>query len=287
MTKSKISSKTTQEVPKIIVQTAGFLEKISSHLAVLYAAKLFTTPIKHKMPKREFPMDKNSKQSILNVPEIGKDIVVYEMGSSAKKIMLVHGWSGRGTQLFKIAEHLVENGFSVVSFDAPAHGKSKGNSSIMVEFIASIKEIENHFGPFEAAVGHSLGGMALFNAVKDGFQIKNLVTIGSGDVVKDIIDEFISKLKLKKATGLLLIKHFEKKYGKTMDSYSAYLSAKEISIPVLVIHDEDDEDVPLYAAIHIHKHLLNGSLLLTKKLGHRKILGDEKVIAKTIDFIKN
>lgn len=287
MPKSKSTVQNFQEVPKFIIVTAGLLEKLSTRMTVLFAAKLFTTPIKHKMPRREFEMDKNSNQSVLHVPKIAKDIVVYKLGAAPRKVLLVHGWSGRGTQLFKIAETLVAQGFSTVSFDAPAHGKSAGNSSIMLEFIESIKEIDNKFGPFEAAIGHSLGGMALFNAVKDGLKIKSLVTIGSGDVVKDIIDQFIAKIKLKASTGLLLSQHFEKKYGKTMNSFSAYLSAQEISIPVLVIHDENDADVPLSASIHIHHHLKNGSLYITKKLGHRKILGDDKVIAKTIDFIKN
>ena len=287
MPKNKTVSKNVQEVPKFIVLTAGFLEKISTRAAVLFAAKLFTRPIKHKIPRREFAMDKKSRQSVLNVPEINKNIVVYELGSSAKKVLLVHGWSGRGTQLFKIAETLVENGFEVVSFDAPGHGKAPGNASIMLEFIASIKEIDKQFGPFEAAVGHSLGGMALFNAMKDGFKINHLVTIGSGDVVKDIIDDFIVKIKLKKSTGVLMSEYFEKKYGKTMDSFSAYLSAQKVTVPVLVIHDENDDDVPVAAAHHIHKHLPNGSLYITKKLGHRKILGDDTVIAKTINFIKN
>ncbi len=287
MSKSKSTVKNKPEIPKIILLTAKFLEQISSKWAILFAAKLFTTPIKHKMPRREFEMDKKSTQSVLNVPEIDKEIVVYQLGTFSKKLLLVHGWSGRGTQLFKIAESFVEEGFSIVSFDAPAHGKSDGSSSIMLEFIVSIKEIDKKFGPFDAAIGHSLGGMALFNAVKDGFQIKKLVTIGSGDVVKDIIDEFTSKMKLKKETGSLLSEHFEKKYGKTMDSYSAYLSAREIEIPVLIIHDENDADVPVSAALNIHQNLKNGALLITKKLGHRKILGDENVIAKLIDFIKN
>ena len=287
MSKSKSNSKNALKVPKALLLTAGILEKISTPLTVLFAAKLFTSPIKHKMPRREFEMDQNSKQSLLNVPAVNKQIVIYELGNDPKKVLLVHGWSGRGTQLFKIAEILQEHGYSVVSFDAPSHGKSAGKSSIMLEFIASIKEIDAKFGPFDSAIGHSLGGMALFNSVKDGFKVNHLVTIGSGDVVKDIIEEFVSKLALNKSMGLLLSQHFEKKYGKTMDSFSAYLSAKEINIPVLVIHDENDDDVPVSAAIHIHKHLENGSLYITKKLGHRKILGDEIVIAKTIEFIKN
>jgi hypothetical protein len=31
----------------------------------------------------------------------------------------------------------------------------------MVDFIASIKEINKLHGPFEAAIGHSLGGMSI------------------------------------------------------------------------------------------------------------------------------
>ena len=287
MTKSKSSTKNAEKIPKTILLSARFLELIFPRLAVLFAAKLFTTPVKHKIPKRELEMDQNSKQTPLNIPEINKEIIVYQWGNHSKKVLLVHGWSGRGTQLFKIAEALVKNGYSVVSFDAPSHGKSAGNSSIMLEFIASVKEIEKKLGSFEAAIGHSLGGMALFNAAKDGLKINHLVTIGSGDVVKDIIDEFINKLQLKKKTGHLLSQYFEKKYDQPMNSLSAYLSAKELDIPVLVIHDENDDDVPVSAAIHIHKHLKNGSLMITKKLGHRKILGDELVIKKTIDFIQN
>ena len=81
--------------------------------------------------------------------------------------------------------------------------------------------------------------------------------------------------------------YFENKFGETMESFSAYLSAKEIEIPVLVIHDNDDEDIPLKAGIHIHKFLKNGHLMITKGLGHRKILGDEKVIESAVAFVKN
>ena len=70
-----------------------------------------------------------------------------------------------------------------------------------------------------------------------------------------------------------------------MDSYSAWHSARKIDIPVLVIHDKDDDEVPVSCALHIHQNLKNGELLLTQNLGHRKILGDTEVIQKTINFI--
>ena len=72
-----------------------------------------------------------------------------------------------------------------------------------------------------------------------------------------------------------------------MESYSGYLAAKTITIPVLLIHDENDYEVPVTASKNIFANLKNGELLITNNLGHRKILGNKEVIEKTINFINN
>ena len=286
MSKNKEIQAQTLKIPKIILITAKFLEVISTKLVIKFAAKLFTTPIKHKIPKREFHMDKKSVQEKVFVPSINKEIVVYHYGKSEKKILLVHGWSGRGTQLVKIADELLNLGYSTISFDAPAHGKSKGNSSIMVEFIASILELEKHFGPFEFAIGHSLGGMSILNAIREKLKVRKVVIIGSGDIIQDIIDDFIKKLELNPEIGIKLRKHFEKKYGVEMNYYSASNAAKEVLIPVLIIHDENDVDVNVKAAYNIKKNLNISELMITKNLGHRKILGNTEVLKRIVEFIK-
>lgn len=285
MTKKKNKKLDPLPIPKFIIKTGQFLNLISTKAVVLYAAKLFTTPIKHRIPKRELEMDTNSIQQLIPVPSINKSIMVYQYGKSDKKVLLVHGWSGRGTQLFKIADALLKEGYATVSFDAPAHGKSPGNSSIMLEFIASIFELEKQYGPFEVAIGHSLGGMAVLNAAKSGFKTDKIIVIGSGDIVHDIIDDFIKKLQLKPEISIKLRDHFENKYNEAMDNYSAFKAAEAIEKPILVVHDENDYEVPVKAGINIHQHVKNGELMITKGLGHRKILGDVNVIHKIIEFI--
>ena len=273
------------KIPKIIVLTSRLISIISPKLVTLFAAKLFTTPIKHKIPKRELEMDRKSIQRLTFIPAINKEVVLYQYGDSKKKILLVHGWSGRGTQLFKIAEGLQKEGYSTISFGAPAHGKSSGKMTIMTDFIATIMEIDKQQGPFEAAIGHSLGGMSVLNSIKEGLKVKHAVVIGSGDIVQDILDDFVAKLQLKPNISTLLRLHFEKKYNEKMNNYSAYLAAAETDIPVLVIHDHNDPEVPVKAGIHIHKYLKNGDLMVTEGLGHRKILGNSAVIEKIIQFI--
>ena len=285
MTKNATNPTKSLKIPQFIIISCKICAFISTKLVTSYAAKLFTTPIKHKVPKREFEMDKKSIQNKIYIPKIDKSVVTYKYGESDRKILLVHGWSGRGTQLFKIADELLKLGYSTISFDAPAHGKSKGKTTIMSDFIASILEIEKQYGPFEVAIGHSLGGMSVLNGIKDGLQVNKAVIIGSGDIVQDILDDFTAKLSLKQEISERLRNLFEEKYQVKMDDFSAYKAAQKMEIPVLVIHDKDDPEVPVKAGIHIHEQLKNGILYITEGLGHRKILGNQNVIKKILEFI--
>jgi pimeloyl-ACP methyl ester carboxylesterase len=188
--------------------------------------------------------------------------------------------------LVKIADELLNLGYQVVSFDAPAHGKSEGKTTIMTEFIASILEIEKQYGPFEFAIGHSLGGMSILNAIKQGFKVKKAVTIGSGDIIQDILDDFVAKLKLNPKIAGKMKQHFENKFGEAMENYSAHVAAQMVKIPVLVIHDQNDHDVAVKAAYNINKQLEHSELMITEHLGHRKILGNELVINSIKEFLK-
>ena len=277
----------TDNIPKAIIYTSKLLQFLSTDLTVKFAKKLFTTPIKHKLPKRELGMESNSVQELIMIPTINKKIMTYKYGNSDKKVILVHGWSGRGTQLVKIADKLLELGYSTISFDAPAHGKSSSNTTLMTEFIASILELEKLYGPFDFIIGHSLGGMSTLNAIKRGLKVKKAVIIGSGDSVNDILFDFVNRLELNNKIAIKMRESFENEYQMDMESFSAYVAAKDVKVPVLVVHDKDDEDVPYSASENIHKHLDNSELLLTENLGHRKILGDKEVINLVADFISN
>ena len=90
---TKKTKKPTQslKIPKIILVVGQFLSFISTKLAVQFVARLFTSPIKYKIPKRELEMDRLSRQEVIIIPSIQKKINVYHSGASLKKILLVHG----------------------------------------------------------------------------------------------------------------------------------------------------------------------------------------------------
>lgn len=271
--------------PKYLLVTGKILTAISPFIASRFAARLFLTPFRYKIPEREKEMEQNSTQQVITVPAINRDIVVYKYGNSNKKILLIHGWSGTGTQMAVISKQLVAQGFEVISFDAPGHGKAPGKISMMPFFIKSIHHLEKEYGPFHAAIGHSLGGMSILKAVKEGVKLNKLVIIGTANSVTHITKDFAQNMKLNEKVAKKMKAYFDLKFGENMDNYSGALSAKEVKIPTLVIHDEDDVDVHVSSAHEIAKELNNSDLSITKGLGHRKILGDSEVINKITTFI--
>ena len=228
---------------------------------------------------------KATKQLLL-IPKLKKRIQVYKYGSSTKKVLLIHGWAGRGTQLFKIADTLLEKGYETISFDGTAHGDSDGKTSAMPEFIESMFELEKEFGQFDYAIGHSLGGMALLNAVKSGLKLKKIAIVASGNSITGICNQFVNRLGLKPRVAVLLKKKLDKTLGEDAEVLSAYIAAKSVKIPTLVLHDTKDDDVPVSCAHDIHENLVNSEIKITDGLGHRRILTNPKVINKMISFFE-
>ena len=264
---------------------AKTLELISSRLASFFGIRLFITPVNFPIPKREQYMLKSAQKKRLQIPEIKKEIEILSYGYSKKKVLLVHGWSGRSTQLFAFADKLLENGFMVISFDGPAHGKSTGRTTMMPEFLKTIEKINTTFGPFEAAIGHSFGATSLYNAAATFLDIKTFIAIGSGDRISEIISNFAKNLYLKEKSAKKIQSGLEKKWVIHLDDFSSSTVAKKIKIPVLVVHDKTDGDVPVSCAYKIRQNLVKGSLLITNGLGHTKILRNNEVINKSIKFI--
>ena len=281
----KIAKNNIPKIPYSIILFGKILQFLAPHFATSYAIKLFKTPIRFKTPQREKFMAENAQKQLVLIPEINKKVQVYLYGNSKKKVLLVHGWSGRGTQLCTIAEALVENGYMAISFDGPAHGASTGKTTMMNEFISTVNVLEKEFGVFEFAIGHSLGGMTVLNNIKQGLLIKKAVIIGSGDIITDIISDFVKKLHLNpKMTGKIKQRFF-KQFNEDIDNYSASTAAKKVTLPVLVIHDTTDADVPVSCAHNIRQNLKQGELLVTNNLGHRRILHNPLVINRIIEFI--
>ena len=274
------------KIPRSLINSAKALQFVSKDLTAVFLGKIFATPPRFKTPEREKMMEKSAKSEFFRIDSIEKDIKIYTYGFSKKKVLLAHGWSGRGTQLYNLADKILENRMMVISLDAPAHGSSSGKITNMLEYLETLKFIDKKYGPFHAAIGHSWGGMTLLLAVANGLRTEKLVTIGADDKISEVLISFVKKFELKPIIAKKIKIFYDKKLNRNIDELSSTKSAEKITIPTLVVHDSEDLFVPVSSAYRIRQKLKKGTILVTHGLGHHKIFKNPKVIQKIINFIQ-
>lgn len=271
-------------LPTTLVVSVKLLDALSPFLTNRFLLNRFFTPINFSTPQREmfFKQTCDLRREKIN----NKSVTIYHNGKAGPHLLFCHGWSGRSTQFADLATHLIAQGFRVTLFTAPAHGSSDDKETDLRGFIDTIKYCETHYGPFDAAIGHSLGGIAVINAFKEGLAVKRLVTISSPATVIGVVDDFLNLVGAGKRTRKRFIKSLEKRYKQPIDSPAPVLLMEGDTTPGLIVHDEDDLDASVTYAHQLHQSWNGSQLFITKGLGHRKILSDPTVFEAINAFLK-
>ncbi len=77
----------------------------------------------------------------------------------------------------------------------------------------------------------------------------------------------------------------EHRLGVPMEEMLAEAIAPRMQIPLLVIHDRDDKEVPVSVGRNIARRWPGAELIITKGLGHQRILGDPNVRDAAVRFV--
>jgi pimeloyl-ACP methyl ester carboxylesterase len=240
---------------------------------------------RYKTPEKELPARESAKTSIMDV--YGLPVQIYQWGdNNAPKILFAHGWSGRGTQCAFFIEPLVLSGFQVISFDGPAHGETPGKQTSILQFADVILQLDEEYGPFDAALTHSFGGMLLTYAMTLGMNIKRIVCICPPDHFDTIFTGFQRTLDIPDSVMRVVNTRFYATHGHHIrEAVSPVMTVKNLPSQALIIHDEDDTEVPLTCGEKVANAWPNAKFIKTKGLGHRRIMRDKAVIKSTLEFL--
>lgn len=248
-----------------------------------YAYNLWLTPPHPNPPEREQAYIKSAKISMINVE--GQNIKLWSWGMGPT-VLFVHGWGGRGTQISCFVDDLVKAGFQVVGVDLPAHGGSDGKQTNALFMAKVLKEVFKQINNMHSVITHSFGGV-IFGLDYDTRQsIKNIVMICPPATMNTAFNQFAVMLQLPDIIIDYIIKSMKANFGNDiLERVSLARIAKEIVQPTLVIHDTDDDVVPFNDGKEIASILRQGAFYETNGLGHRKILYDKTIVARTVEFI--
>lgn len=258
---------------------------ISNNWAARRVFRLWFVSPRHPEPQREKHWCEAAVTTY--IPHHDGPVATYRWGESDKTVLMLHGWSGRGAQLGAFAKPLVEMGYQVVAFDAPGHGRTPGNTSSIFRMTEALKAVVNETGPISAVITHSFGAMVLAYAMRHaGFTTGKAVCISSPTTPLFLVNRFCEVMQVDNKTRQAFMRHVESQYQTGVwDLLSADKNIKNIPLPGLVIHDENDSDVPVEYGKQLADAWSGSRFHLTKGLGHRRILRNREVIKLVTEFL--
>lgn len=261
------------------------LEKAFPALAHRFFVTIFFTPLNYRVPAKEKLISAEAEKLTLSVGQ--KKIRVYLWGAGPP-VLLIHGWAGRATQFRKFVPELVAMNFRVVGFDGPAHGESTGRSTNIQEFEAVVRSLYERFGTPEGIIAHSFGGGVALYAAMRGLPVKKLINIASPTIGDEIIHTYLKTINGSAPTALAFKQYIQRVTGQPFDHFTALHFIRHIPHPIalLLIHDEEDDEVPIAHAHALISLYPQATLFRTRGLGHTRILRDEQVIKECVSFLK-
>lgn len=265
-------------LPRWVQATFANVGRIAPRLTSVVAAELFRTT-RRSSPR---PGEREVLESATGSRIAGMQVWSWGEGPI---VLLVHGWNGRSTQLGGFVSPLVARGHRVVAFDALGHGDSDGTKSSLPEFANCIRQVVDELGGVYAIVAHSLGGAATTFALAYGLQAERAVFVAPPADPRNFLEIFGAALGINDDVRARVKQRIERRLGVPLEDMLAHAIAPTMEIPLLVIHDRDDKEVPVGVGRGIAQHWPGAQLIITEGLGHQRILRDPSVRDAAVSFI--
>jgi pimeloyl-ACP methyl ester carboxylesterase len=246
---------------------------------------LFLTPTQKPLPEKDQVLLEQA--DLFSIPYNSVEMAAFSWGKGPT-VLLAHGWGGRGTQLGSFVEPLVALGYRVLAFDAPAHGQTAGIQTNGFEMTAAIKAVDKAEGPFAGIIAHSLGVTCTAIALDEGVETQKVVGLGAVCWLSNTLTRFAISARLSSEAAQALRDSMEDKFGSDVwQKFSANLRTRNLRIPVLLFHDQNDREVSHEESLAITESWSGAELIMTSGLGHQRILRNEQVVQQVVDFIRD
>lgn len=259
------------------------VDRLSPRLGARVAARVFMSPRRARVPEREAAWLEAATPEVF---EVGRfRLSGHRWAKRGDPVLLIHGWEGRGSQLGALALGLAEAGLQPVTVDLPAHGSTNGARTHLLEFAESSAAMVRHLGGVAGIVAHSFGAAGVTVAMRESLPVRRVAYLAPAEDFGHYPRVFGQWLGLSAQLGERMRDQIEGRIGITMAGLRGRLLAPKMRAPLLVVHDEDDVDVPWRDGQSYAEAWPGARLVTTRGLGHRRILRDPEVIDTVAAFL--
>lgn len=201
------------------------------------------------------------------------------------RVVLVHGWNSRGAHLLGFAAPLVAAGCSVTLFDLPGHGDSTGHAASVVHAGRALRAVMADAGEVHAVIGHSMGSAAALLAFAQGLSVRRSVHLAGPSSLTPMVQGLAHAHGLAAADAAAFAGWVEGFIGTRLAQVDLPRLQHGLRHPGLIVHDPEDRTVPMAASEALHAAWPGSRLERVSGLGHRRLLADADVIARSVAFV--
>jgi len=270
-------------VRRLVRGSFRLLGRISTTLSAVWAEALLRTPPRYPKSRTDVALLSRARHERAIYGK--RHLAVWRWGNGPT-VLLVHGWGGHAARLSHFVEPLVQAGFSVLSFDLPAHGDSDGFCAQIPEFAEAIGALDRIYGPFYGVVAHSLGAMSCVLALRRGMPLPRAVFLAPAADPERYSRRFARFFGIPPGVQESMETRFQARYRLRWQDLRAASWVASCATRLLVFHDRRDVCVPISDGAAIVKAWRGARLVPTGGLGHHGILRDPSVIRRSVAFLE-
>jgi pimeloyl-ACP methyl ester carboxylesterase len=212
-------------------------------------------------------------------------VAVTEWGEGPA-VLLVHGWGGRSESFLGLVDPLVGAGLRPVALDLPAHGRSGGARTSMIQCAAAVRAVAEALGAVHAVVGHSFGGPTVALAVTRGLDVTRVVMAAPPRSVHEALRTMALDHGVPEAVFAQVAREFEQRLEFEWPDLDTARLASRLTVPLLIIHDDSDRVTPLDDGLAVAAAVPGATFVRTSGLGHRGVLADPQVVEQVAAFLR-
>jgi len=231
--------------------------------------------------KRHYDFDLIEPSKELNLQTSIGIAHVNLFGTGTKVIVVSHGWGDSSHAFQQMILSLTQQGYTVAAIDHIGHGKSSGTNSHLLSFVETLEILIEHFNEerilVTGIIAHSMGAIATLNLPMYILENKNIILISSPINFFELMFEKVEQVGISRKLLTTVLESISHQYGKTWYQLTTESNRDKLALDITFIHDSQDRYAPIADVINFLEQEKT-LLITTEGLGHRKILGDTKVI---------
>lgn len=211
-------------------------------------------------------------------------------------LVVMHGWGGNAEMMLPLAAPLHAAGFALLLIDARCHGRSDGDTFASLprfaeDIEAALRWLANQPAVNPQAlgvIGHSVGAGAALLAASRQSSVRAVVSLAAFAHPARMMRRWLAAKHIPHwPLGAYILHYVQGVIGHRFDAIAPCNTIAQVRCPVLIVHGEADETVPVSEAREIYAARSNEQVELLLIPGSHDDYGDiGQQMAVVSDFLQ-